>query len=188
MNALTLGVLWVVYYALHSAMASNGFKRYVKNRIAGLYPYYRLFYSFFALVNFVLLFFLHDMAPSEAVFHPLAGLVVAGYLLMLSGAGVALYAASHYGVDFLLKENSGSGLVDTGLNAYVRHPLYSGILLVLIGFFLSFPLWKNLVFVAVSILYLIVGSLLEEKKLIDEYGDEYLAYRQRVKMLIPWVL
>jgi protein-S-isoprenylcysteine O-methyltransferase Ste14 len=34
--------------------------------------------------------------------------------------------------------------------------------------------------------YLIVGTLLEERKLIGEFGEEYLAYQKRVSMLIPF--
>jgi protein-S-isoprenylcysteine O-methyltransferase Ste14 len=34
--------------------------------------------------------------------------------------------------------------------------------------------------------YLIVGTYLEEKKLIGEFGEKYLAYQKRVSMLMPY--
>ena len=58
----------------------------------------------------------------------------------------------------------------------------------LAGYFLWFPSVKNLIFVLVSIFYLVVGSLLEEVKLTNQFGEDYRNYRRKVKMLIPGVL
>jgi len=184
MNAVTLGVFWIVYYALHSLMASEGVKRVLKERIPAIYPYYRLLYSFFALVNFILLFVLHDMAPDDLIFKPNEWVGYSGVFLMLGSAIIVVFAGRTYGLGFLMREEEGQ-LITSGLNAYVRHPLYSGILLGLIGFFLAFPFLKNLVFSLISAIYLVVGSILEERKLIRIYGDEYRSYKRKVKMLIP---
>jgi protein-S-isoprenylcysteine O-methyltransferase Ste14 len=44
------------------------------------------------------------------------------------------------------------------------------------------------VFLAVCIMsiYLVVGTVLEEKKIVAIYGDSYCRYRQRVSMFFPW--
>lgn len=185
MNALTLGVFWMVYYALHSAMASEGFKAFFKKRLSTIYPYYRALYSFFAIVNFFLLFVLHDMAPDQPVYESGMRLTYFGFFLIVLGLVVLIRAGMSYGLSFLFREEREYKLITTGLNAYVRHPIYSGILLMLVGFFLAYPFLKNLVFSLISVLYLIVGSLLEEQKLIRIYGQEYLEYKRRVRMLIP---
>ena len=36
--------------------------------------------------------------------------------------------------------------------------------------------------------WIVVGTILEERDLVEEFGDEYLRYRERVPMLIPWRL
>ena len=66
------------------------------------------------------------------------------------------------------------------LNAYVRHPLYTASFLLFWGFFLYSPTLKTLCFSGISSLYLIIGTRLEEQKLVAVFGEAYLDYRKRV--------
>ena len=73
----------------------------------------------------------------------------------------------------------------TGFYALVRHPLY---LFGLIFLWFSPQMSANqLVFTIVSSAYLFVGALLEEKRLVREYGAEYESYRAVTPMIIPRV-
>ena len=186
MNELIIGILWVLYYAIHSAMASKRFKLYLRLTLPILYPYYRSVYSFFATVNLLLLFWLHLLIPSNQIFEPEV-LKFVGYAFFVFSAVIFVFAGKSYGAAFLFREVKSKKLNTTGVNAYVRHPLYFGILLFLVGVVLVAPSSKNMVVGCVSALYLIIGTKLEEQKLIEEFGQEYVDYQIHVKMLIPWV-
>jgi protein-S-isoprenylcysteine O-methyltransferase Ste14 len=72
-----------------------------------------------------------------------------------------------------------------GILKRVRHSLYSGTILITIGFFLFYPTVSTLISVACIFVYLPIGMHLEERKLIKKYGERYLAYKKEVPALFP---
>ena len=72
-----------------------------------------------------------------------------------------------------------------GLNRLVRHPLYLGLLLGLVGFWLLAPSGPRCVFVGCNVAYLLVGTRLEERKLFARFGEAYARYQARVPQLLP---
>jgi protein-S-isoprenylcysteine O-methyltransferase Ste14 len=76
------------------------------------------------------------------------------------------------------------GMVSRGLYSWVRHPLYTGGLL-LIWLVPMMTLNLLTVFILLTV-YLILGAKLEEKRLLEEFGDEYRVYQAQVPMLLPF--
>lgn len=76
-------------------------------------------------------------------------------------------------------------LVTEGFYRIVRHPLYFFSLVL----FWLFPMMTDLslAFVLVSSLYFILGTIPEERKLVEIYGDSYRAYQKNVPRIIPFL-
>jgi protein-S-isoprenylcysteine O-methyltransferase Ste14 len=67
----------------------------------------------------------------------------------------------------------------------VRHPLYTaGLVFIWLAPVMT---WNSLVFNLGLSLYLVIGALFEERKLVHQYGQAYLDYKSRTPMLIPGI-
>jgi protein-S-isoprenylcysteine O-methyltransferase Ste14 len=70
---------------------------------------------------------------------------------------------------------------------YVRHPLYFATVILILALFLLVPTQKMLLVLLISYSYILIGSRLEERKLVAIFGEEYQAYQKTVKALIPYL-
>jgi protein-S-isoprenylcysteine O-methyltransferase Ste14 len=85
-----------------------------------------------------------------------------------------------------LKENH--ELIRNGPYRCVRHPIYTGLLLAFAGSAIARGEWRGLVALAIAFLALWRKLKLEERWMIETFGEAYLSYRAEVRALIPFVL
>jgi len=124
------------------------------------------------------------------------GFMIVFQVLLLTIAVLLFFAgARHYdmlqflGLRQIRTGTSHSALTETGtLNTtgvlgITRHPWYLATIILIWARGLDVP---TLVTNIILTLYLIVGTALEERKLLIEYGEDYRRYQQRVSMLIPF--
>lgn len=177
---LTLVVGWLVYFALHSLGASQR----IKSRFRPL-PY-RLLYVVLSTLGLLAMLLYNGSIPAGRFFesHELVR-----YLSLLSttvGVMVIQSAFRQYSFKgFIGLKNESSVLRIEGVLKYVRHPIYAGIILIVMGFFLFIPNLPTLVSCVCILTYLPIGIYLEEKKLVAAYGDAYIDYRSKVSALLP---
>lgn len=82
------------------------------------------------------------------------------------------------------KETGSLPFHSDGILAYVRHPWYSGGIALLWGFGSCTDVY--LLTRTLLTIYIILGTLLEERRLMRELGEQYRIYCRKVPMLIPW--
>ena len=140
-----------------------------------------------------MLFRYQSHLPETLLFAPNRLELGVGYELLAAGllvAGAALRGydlAEFAGWAYVRRDLAAAGdlLRTDGLNRLVRHPLYLGLLLGLLGFWLLAPTTVRSVFARCNLGYLLVGTRLEECKLTQRFGTAYALYRTRVPQLLP---
>lgn len=121
--------------------------------------------------------------------HPGVALQWLGVALCLAGFGFAVWARVHLGRNWGMPMSlrQGHELVTSGPYAYVRHPIYTGILLAMIGSTLARGLaW--LLPLLLGFAYFLFSARTEEKMMVAQFPEFYPAYRRRTRMLIPFLL
>ena len=110
--------------------------------------------------------------------------------IALAGLAVLLWARVNLGgnwsADVALKE--GHELVTSGPYRFVRHPIYSGLLLMALGWAVWRGRYSGFWGLAVLLLLFWIKAREEEKLMIQHFGDAYRSYKTRVKAIIPYVV
>ncbi len=87
----------------------------------------------------------------------------------------------------LLAFEKTSALVTSGIYAYIRHPLYSSLLLLAWGIFFKAPSLPGGALVLVTTTFLVATAWADEQECMRFFGDEYQAYMQKTKRFIPFL-
>ena len=190
-----LALLWVVWCFLHSLLISRSVTKMMQDILGPKYGYYRLAYNIFSFVSLLPVIYYHFRLDEKIIFAwpwPWSllkiGLYVAAFLLFYGGYRV--YDMRHMlGLRQIrtmrhATEPAEVAFTTRGILAYVRHPWYTGAILLIWAF--GDITDVSLVVKIVLTVYVVTGTVLEEKKLIQEFGQPYIDYCRRVPMLIPW--
>ena len=118
-------------------------------------------------------------------------LLLAALGVSLAAAGVALVLRSRAELgrawSFVAKADRGTGLVTTGPYGLVRHPIYLGLALLVLGQALACGSWPALMIALCGIVPSFAWRARTEEKLLNRTFDErYADYRQRTKLFIPY--
>jgi protein-S-isoprenylcysteine O-methyltransferase Ste14 len=174
--------LWLLFY-LYWAISAIGVKKSVRGtgcKGVGL----RILLVIIAVLLIRVLPVKHGI-PVRSSSNVLHG---GGVALCIVGLAFAVWARRHlgrnWGMPMSLKEEH--ELVTTGPYHYLRHPIYTGILLAVLGSGLVVGRLWLVVFIVVCP-FLIFSARTEERLMMQQFPNEYPEYKKKTKALIPFV-
>lgn len=186
---------FVVFAALHSILAHPSVKQKMFDIRPVLKSYYRFLYSVIALVTLGIWFIfspfpdglLYDIIHPWSLFFRVVQIGgVVGFFLSIG----AINLNEFIGLSRLLKRGTTQSvpgenqeLVTDGIYGWVRHPLYSSTVTIL----LFNPTMSNklALITLLTLLYCWIGAIFEERNLIKQYGINYIRYQKKVPRFIP---
>jgi len=111
-----------------------------------------------------------------------------GLLVSLIGVALVLVGWKKIHKNYWIKETGEGKIVTDGIYKYIRHPQYTGFFLITLGIMFE---WATIPLILLYILLLVLYYRLakrEEKDMIEEFGLEYLEYKNKTKMFIPYLV
>jgi protein-S-isoprenylcysteine O-methyltransferase Ste14 len=193
-EALIVDLLVMSVFALqHSVMARKQFKQWWTQFVPKSVE--RSTYVLFSSLALILLFWQWRPLPTVVwqiddpqIAMAVIGLSFVGWLIVLTST----FLINHFelfGLHQVANNLTGQPIPVPRFRTplyykFVRHPIYLGFIIA----FWAAPTMSvgHLLFAAVTTAYIVVGILLEERDLIELFGDEYRRYKGRVSMLVPW--
>ena len=189
--------LWTAYCVLHSFLISPSFTKFISGLLKKYYAFYRLFYVLSSLILLIWLIDYSSQFDNEIIISYTSPLSVIRYALMYGSLLLFFWAfffnydsLSFFGIRQILNFgkvltiNHDMSIKRNGLLGVIRHPMYLALIIFL---------WSS-IFTVIDLIinilltfYVIIGTILEEKKLVLEFGDAYKKYKQEVPMLIPFI-
>jgi protein-S-isoprenylcysteine O-methyltransferase Ste14 len=197
MKYILIALLWSGYCALHSYLISIRFTNLMTRILKNYYVFYRFSFILISIGLLVPLINLTTELDNQVIITYTYILSVVRYVLIWVSLLLFFWAfffnydsLSFFGIRQMLnfgkktKVHPSGEVKKTGLLGIIRHPMY---------FALIIYIWCQTFTVSAIIVnivltgYIIIGTKLEENKLVLEFGETYVKYQQEVPMLIPFI-
>ena len=201
MRYIPLVILWIAWCFIHSGMISITVTGYMKTKLGKFYKFYRIIFNSVALITLVPLILYSQHFKGNILFQwkgylSFVQIILFAVSMILFIAGASKYDILEFsGIRQIITGRSYSALSEkgeiatSGILGVTRHPWYLGAVIFIWVAYKEMYV-STLIVNTLLTLYLIVGTLLEERKIILEFGKDYRNYMARVSMLFPfkWLL
>jgi protein-S-isoprenylcysteine O-methyltransferase Ste14 len=194
-KCLILAVLVIAWCFLHSAMISIPVTEYLHKRVGPAYRFYRLFFNVVSALTLIPVVLYASSTRTGPLFQwdgylRIIQVLLLGTAALLFFLGARRYdAAQFFGLKQIRERTTHQGIsvggeLDTsGVLSLIRHPWYLASILLIWARQLDV---STILVNVILTIYLVVGTYLEEKKLVREFGEKYRDYQKRVSMLLPY--
>ncbi|MBI5402118.1 MAG: protein-S-isoprenylcysteine methyltransferase [Ignavibacteriae bacterium] len=196
MKYLLVVFLWTLYVSLHSYLISTRFTNLMNRLLKEYYAFYRLFYILISLILLIPLINFANQIDDKVIIVYESPFSVIRYIMTGFSLLIFFYAfffnydsLSFFGIRQIMnfkkevKINPTDTIKRNGLLGLIRHPMYFALIIYLwCQTFRMMDIYVNVLLT----LYVIIGTILEEKKLVLEFGNAYVKYQKEVPMLIPF--
>jgi protein-S-isoprenylcysteine O-methyltransferase Ste14 len=139
----------------------------------------------------LLAFHRQPIRPLSARFLPVSMAAYwTGLVMLAGGLAFAVWARRHLGRNWsaIVTVKQDHELIRSGPYRLVRHPIYTGLLLAILGTAIAIGEWRGLVAFALMTIGLVLKMRTEECFMVETFGAEYARYRAEVPALIPFIV
>ena len=195
MKYLFAVLLWILWCALHSGLITLTVTDYMKKKLGDRYRFYRLSFNLVSLATLLPIADYSFSLREAPIFRWEGPLAPVKYVLLAASLSLFIAGGQHYSMSQFLgirqirtgRANHSLSEQDTfdasGILGAIRHPWYTAGILILWARDISLStLLNNIVLSA----YFVIGTILEERKLLLEFGDKYREYQKSVSMFLPY--
>jgi len=190
----SIAIIWLIFFAYWTGeilyeLATRRTKKVEKREPLAVALSSRL--TLWIAVFLVLTTFAQKYYPFGASFLPSSFITAyTGLAVGLCGIFFAIWAritlGGNWSADAVLKK--GQSLVKNGPYGIVRHPIYTGITIGIVGSAIA----ENTVTGLIAIFFVLLFSYFrikdEEKLMTEKFGSDYADYAKKVKAFVPWIL
>jgi len=197
-DVLIIILLFTFFAVSHTFLASNKIKRLIAARTGCRIAFYRIFYN---ITSIILFLFVYLLAPKPDVIvydlhYPYDIITFAVQIIsllcflwplkvingneFLGISQIKRFIDNHYKIEDL---DEIQDFTTTGSYKYMRHPIYF-FSIVFLAFRPTMDLFYLTMLVCI-IIYFYIGSIYEERKLVEKFGEQYIEYQRRVPRIIP---
>ena len=190
-SSVLLLVTLITYAALHSLLATHRAKNWARRTFGAFAArYYRLVYNLVAVLTFLPVLVILVINPGRLLYRlsqPWLSLMLLSQALSIAVMIIGFLHSDplhFFGLRQLFDpDDKPVNLTIHGLYRWVRHPLYTaGLALIWLTPIMTMNL---LIVIAVLSIYLFIGSIFEEQRLVAEFGQPYREYQSQVPRLFP---
>jgi protein-S-isoprenylcysteine O-methyltransferase Ste14 len=188
-------LLWVLWCTLHSTLIATPVTDYLKKKLGAWFRFYRLFFNAVSLATLLPVVYYSTPIRQAPLFRWEGPLMIVKYLLLAASITLFIAGGEHYSISqFLGIRQIKTGRANPTLSEYdtfdtsgilgaIRHPWYTGSLMFIWARDVSLSTF--LINIIISV-YFVVGTILEERKLLLEFGERYREYQKSVSMFVPY--